>query len=66
MNLALDVLDQKGFHGDIWNSQVKDTWQTFFRVVVRAMKRGYANPATLTKQLVLFTEQKSLITEVSL
>ena len=29
-----------GFHGDIWNSQVKDTWQTFFRVVVRAMKRG--------------------------
>ena len=20
---ALDVLDQKGFHGDIWNSQVK-------------------------------------------
>ena len=62
---ALDVLDQKGFHGDIWNSQVKDTWQIFFRVVVRYMKRGYASPAQVSKQIVLFTEQKSLITEVS-
>ena len=63
---ALDVLDQKGFHGDIWNSQVKDTWQIFFRVVVRYMKRGYASPAQVSKQIVLFTEQKSLITEVSI
>ena len=38
-NIILEIL-YTGFHGDIWNSQVKDTWQTFFRVVVRAMKRG--------------------------
>ena len=52
-------------HGDIWNSQVKDTWQTFFRVMVRAMKRGYANYHIIAKNnLVLINEQKNLITEV--
>ena len=62
---ALDQLDQRSLHGDIWNSQVKDTWQTFFRVIVRAMKRGYANyGSSFTKNLALFSEQKSLITEV--
>ena len=63
---ALDQLDQRSLHGDIWNSQVKDTWQTFFRVIVRAMKRGYANFGNIAKNnLILFSEQKSLITEVN-
>ena len=63
---ALDQLDQRSLHGDIWNSQVKDTWQTFFRVIVRAMKKGYANFGNIAKNnLILFSEQKSLITEVS-
>lgn len=62
---ALDQLDQRSLHGDIWNSQVKDTWQTFFRVVVRAMKKGYAS-YNFKNNLVLFSEQKSLITEVGI
>ena len=70
---ALHHLDHKSLHGDIWNSQVKETWQTFFRVVVRNMKKGYAgynasgdrSLAASKNQLVLFNEQKSLITEVS-
>ena len=63
---ALHHLDHKSLHGDIWNSQVKETWQTFFRVVVRYMKKGYAGYNVSSKnQLVLFNEQKSLITEVS-
>ena len=60
---ALDQLD----HGDIWNCQVKDTWQTFFRVIVRTMKKGYATTGhgvMFKNNLVLFSEQKSLITEV--
>ena len=69
---ALHHLDHKSLHGDIWNSQVKETWQTFFRVVVRSMKKGYAgynasgdHRSFSKNQLVLFNEQKSLITEVS-
>lgn len=61
---ALDQLDQLDQRG-LWNSQVKDTWQTFFRVVVRTMKRGYATYGPASKNLVLFSEQKSLITEVT-
>jgi len=36
------ALDNLGHHTDIWNQEVKDTWQTFFRVIVRIMKKGYA------------------------
>ena len=37
----LQALDQLGHHTDIWNKEVKDTWQTFFRVITRIMKKGY-------------------------
>jgi predicted Rossmann-fold nucleotide-binding protein len=45
------------------NSEVKNAWQTFFRVVVHMMKKGYAN-LTVMKPLVIASDQKSLITEV--
>lgn len=60
---ALDHMDQKAHHGDIWNSQVKETWQAFFRVVVRAMKKGYA-PVCVATNLIAINEQKTFITEV--
>ena len=36
------ALDNLGHHTDIWNQEVKDAWKTFFRVIVRIMKKGYA------------------------
>jgi len=41
------ALDHLGHHTDIWNAEVKDTWKTFFRVVVRIMKKGYAQNSLL-------------------
>ncbi len=60
---ALDNLNQKHLHGDIWNSQVKETWQTFFRVVVRSMKRGYST-VQIMRPYGIPHEQKNFITEV--
>ena len=42
---------------------MKNAWQTFFRVVVHMMKKGYAN-LIIAKPLNIATDQKALITEV--
>ena len=74
------ALDQLGHHTDIWNKEVKDTWQTFFRVIIRIMKKGYARQhpgaaiifvgkgETSRRGILpkpLVVDQKNLITEVS-
>ena len=43
---------------------MKNAWQTFFRVVVHMMKKGYAN-LNIAKPFSIATDQKSLITEVT-
>ena len=77
----MQALDQLGHHTDIWNKEVKDTWQTFFRVITRIMKKGYSRQhpvaaivfvrkgGTDPRLIVpkpLAVEQKNLITEVIL
>ena len=75
----MQALDQLGHHTDIWNKEVKDTWQTFFRVIVRIMKKGYSRQhpgaaivfkrkgGLIQRSILpkpLAVEQKNLITEV--
>ena len=79
--ITFQALDQLGHHTDIWNKEVKDTWQTFFRVIIRIMKKGYnrQHPSaaivfvgkgeTALRPIVpkpLAVDQKNLITEVKL